>query len=204
MIALIIKIALVLAAMAGAAVVAATAIVGGARTALGIGEDDPARRALRAAQRIRALLDSSRAGEMYGPVLGQLEDLAGTRLPRLAETRDRLAKHLGEKPLVEMEVQLATATSELAAATDAEIRALAEKNVKLAQDRVDLYKQLELVHKRTVAQIKNALMTLEALEDRVASVKLLPAGPSVAKELESMLEDVGALESEYQKLDLLS
>lgn len=203
MLALLVKVAMVLAAMATAAALAARAVIGGARAALGVGEDDPARRALRSAERIRGHLASSRAGEMYGPVLGQLQELVDTRMPRLAETRDRLEAHLRQKPTAELEVQLATARSELAVATDAEIRSLCEKNVKLAADRLALHHQLEVVLARTVAQIKNALMTLEALEDRVASVKLLPAGPNVAKDLESMLEDVGALESEYKKLQLL-
>jgi hypothetical protein len=203
MTALIIKIFLVLAAMAVAGVVAARAVLRGAARALGIGENDPARRALRAAERIRGHLASSRAGEMYGPVLGQLDGLVNKRLPRLAETRDRLEAHLRDKPLAELEVQLSTARSELHAATDAEVKALCEKNVQLATDRLALHRQLATVHARTIAQLKNALMTLEALEDRVASVKLLPAAPNVAKELESMLDEVTTLETEYKNLDLL-
>lgn len=203
MTALLIKVFLVLAAMAVAGVVAARAVLRGAARALGIGENDPARRALRSAERIRGHLASSRAGEMYGPVLGQLDGLVNKRLPRLAETRDRLEAHLRDKPLAELEVQLATARSELAAATDPEVKALCEKNVQLAVDRLALHRQLATVHARTIAQLKNALMTLEALEDRVASVKLLPAAPNVAKELESMLDEVTTLETEYKNLDLL-
>lgn len=203
MLALILKVMFILAAMSVAALLAARVIVRGARLALGVGEDDPARQALRAAERIRGLLGSSQAGEMYGPVLGQLDELVGTRLPRLAETRDRLEKHLVEKPKAQLEQALLSAKSDLISATDPEIRGLTEKNLKLANERLDLYCQLELVHERTLAQIKNALMTLEALEDRVASVKLLPAEPGVARELETMLEDVGALESEYKRLKLL-
>jgi len=203
MIAIIVKLALMFMVAGGAGLLAMRALVGATRQALGVGEDDPARKALNVATRIRGHLQSSKAGEMYGAVLVQLGELVSTRLPRLAETRDRLEKHFHDKPVGQLVQQVRQLEMELGAAKDPEIRALSEKNLRLAQERLQLHRQLELVHDRTVAQIKNALLTLEALEDRVASVQLLPAGQGVGNELESMLDDVGALETEYKRLQLL-
>ena len=203
MIALLWELFLVMLAVTAVGYVTVRVMIGGARMALGVGADDPARKALRMADKIRGHLESSKAGEMYGAVLTQLGELASVRLPRLAETRDRLESHLREKPLAQLEQQVLAFRSELAAAKDPEIRQLAEKNLKLASERLELHQSLDLVLARTVAQIKNALITLEALEDRVVSVKLIPSEKGVAKELEVMLEDVASLETEYKRLQLL-
>src|SRR5262249_25867412 len=88
MITLLVRLALLLLGLSVVSCGAGRLVIGAARTALGVGADDPARRAQLLAGKIRGHLETSRAGEMYGPVLEQLGELVERRLPRLAETRD--------------------------------------------------------------------------------------------------------------------
>lgn len=203
MITLLIRLLIALTGFSIAGFFAARFLFRTARSALRLAADDPAEKALLIARRIQAALEATKAGVLYGSVLDQLNDLVQTRLPRLAETRDSLETFLHQKSQAELERQVRAIEADLAAARDPEIRSLTEKNLKIAKERMEMRRAMEVVHARTVAQLKNALMTLEALEDRVQSVKLLPEGGGMGKELGSMLEDVSHLESEYRKLRLM-
>lgn len=198
------KLLILLAITFGGLFFAARFVINAAKGLLGIENADPSEKAALVAGRVQKHLAASTAGEMYGPVLAQLGDVVKTRLPLLVTTRKKLDEYLGQKSRVALERDIGALRDEWASTRDAELRRIVEKNLKLATDRLEAYDQMQLILDRTVAQIKNVVLTLEALEDRVVSANLSTHDDGIATELEGMLTDVAMLEGEYRKLKLLS
>lgn len=173
------------------------------RGLIGIDNQNPAERARRIAERMQGHLADSTAGTMYGPVLEQIGEVVKTRLPRLVETRERLAEYLHRKNPASLQREVNALKAELARTSDPQLRQLVEKNLRLALAGLDTQEQMQLVHDRTCAQIRNVVLTLERLEDRVVTANLASHQGDVAPQLESMLADVDALEAEFRKLKLL-
>jgi hypothetical protein len=183
---------------------AARVVVRTTRRLLGYDDTDPADKASQIAQRIyRQLEASAGAQQMYGPVLAQIDEIVQARLPRLSATRDRLNAYLRDKRRDVLDRQIDDLRRELASTTDPALALIVEKNLALALERLESHGRITVLHDRTVAQIRNVLLTLEALEDRVVSVKLAEKDQDLAPALEGMLDEVNQLESEYRRLQLL-
>jgi hypothetical protein len=182
---------------------AARLILSLSRTALGI-EQDPAERARKIAARMQGHLTDSTAGALYAPMLEQIGEVVKTRLPRLVETRDRLADYLHRRHPKVLQREVESLKAELARTGDPKLRELVERNLQLALEGLDTHEQMQLVHDRTCAQIRNVVLTLETLEDRVVTANVAALSGDVAPQLDAMVADVEALEAEFRKLKLLT
>jgi len=171
---------------------------------LGTSDSDPVERAHRIAERVYRQLEAATGSrEIYGEALKQINDIIESKLPRLSETQSRLTAYLKEKPRSTLEREIEFLKKELEASNDPDVRRLVEKNIKLAVERLDTHSRIAILRERTLAQIKNVLLTLESLEDRVVSLKLAETEPDVVLQLENTVGDVNQLEVELKKLRLL-
>ena len=167
-------------------------------------ETPPMERAEMIANRIRASIkrDRDEGGELAADFESEVTAILEKRLPRILKNRERLEKYIGRLDVTGIDNEPKKIQKRLSSCDDDELKAVLEKNLKLALERKDNLHHLQTLQEKTEAQIKLVLLGLQNLEDKVESLHLVEGmNDAVAGALDNVREEVDILEKEYRQME---
>lgn len=171
---------------------------------IAIEERSPRERAEEIADRIRASIrrDRDEGGELAADFESEVTAILEQRLPRIIKNRERLEEYVGRLDVKAILSEPKKLKERLSTCTDSELKAVLEKNLKLAEEREDNLEHLRTLQEKTEAQIKLVLLGLKNLEDKVESLHLVEGtNDAVAGALDNVREEVDILEKEYREME---
>lgn len=169
-------------------------------------ERPPLESAREIADRIRAALrrDHGAGGEVAADFETEVTDILEKRLPRAIENRHRLTEYLAHLDQLAIERDVRDFRTRLKACDDDDLREVLRKNLALAEERSTNVRRLGTLRDKTEAQIRQVILGLQNLEDKVLSLRIadgsVPGG--VAGALDDVRGEVDLLEAEYRKMEI--
>ena len=167
-------------------------------------ETPPMERAQMIADRIRASIKRERdeGGELAADFESEVTAILEKRLPRILKNRERLESYVSRLDMQTIDNEPKKIQKRLSSCDDDELKAVLEKNLKLALERKDNLHHLQTLQEKTEAQIKLVLLGLQNLEDKVESLHLVEGmNDAVAGALDNVREEVDILEKEYRQME---
>ena len=167
-------------------------------------ERPPLEKANEIAARIRDAIRRERdsGGELAADFEREVSQILEERLPRIIENRKRLDEYLSRLDKAAIRSEPEKAARQLENASDPELRAVLEKNLRLARERAENLERLEILREKTEAQIKLIILGLGDLEDKVQSLLLVDGDSRAAlSALDTVREEVDLIEHEYKEME---